>query len=77
MEKLIEILKELKPQIDFDENTKIAKDKIFDSLDMVSLVAQLSDEFDIDITAPYITPENFESVSTIYSMIQKIEQEDD
>lgn len=76
MDKLIEILKNLKPGIDFNENTKLIADKIFDSLGMISLVAELSDEFDIEITAVDIVPENFETVQTVYDMIERLEQED-
>ena len=76
MESLIEILKNLKPDVDFDENTELIKNKIFDSLGMISLVAELSDEFDIEITAEDIVPENFETVQTLYNMIQRLEDED-
>ena len=76
MESLIEILKNLKPDVDFDENTELIKNKIFDSLGMISLVAELSDEFDIDITAEDIVPENFETVQSIYNMIKRLEDED-
>ncbi len=73
MESLIQILKNLKPDVDFDENTELIKNKIFDSLGMISLVAELSDEFDVEITAEEIVPENFES---IYNMIKRLEDED-
>ena len=73
---LIEILKNLKPDVDFDENTELIKNKIFDSLGMISLVAELSDEFDVEITAEEIVPENFETVKSIYNMIKRLEDED-
>lgn len=76
MERLIEILEELKPGVDFNENTKIVEDKIFDSLGMISLVAELSDEFDVEITAVDIVPENFATVSTIWAMIERLQEED-
>ena len=76
MESLIEILKNLKPDVDFDENTELIKNKIFDSLGMISLVAELSDEFDVEITAEEIVPENFETVKSIYNMINRLEDED-
>ncbi|MCD7873324.1 MAG: acyl carrier protein [Clostridiales bacterium] len=76
MERLIEILKNLKPGVDFNENTELIKNKIFDSLGMISLVAELSDEFDVEITARDIVPENFATVKTIYDMILRLEEED-
>lgn len=76
MERLIEILKNLKPDVDFDENTELIKNKVFDSLGMISLVAELSDEFDVEITAEEIVPENFETVGAIYKMLERLEDED-
>ena len=48
---------------------------MLDSITMVTLVLQLSDEFDVDISPVDITPENFKSVQTIYDMIQRLEDE--
>lgn len=76
MEQLINILKSLKPGVEFNENTELIKNNVFDSLGMVSLVAELSDEFDVEITAEEIIPENFETVKSIYDMITRLEEED-
>lgn len=76
MERLIKILKALKPDVDFDENTELIKNKVFDSLGMISLVAELSDEFDVEITAEEIVPENFETVEAIFKMLERLEDED-
>ena len=48
---------------------------VLDSITMVTLVLQLSDEFDVDISPVDITPENFKTVQTIYDMIQRLEDE--
>lgn len=76
MEKLIEILEELKPDVGFTKDTKLVEDKIFDSLGMISLVAELSDEFDIEISPMDIVPENFATVETLYEMIERLADED-
>ena len=76
METIIAIIKEIKPGVAIDENTRLLDDKILDSLAIVSLVAELSDEFDVDITARDILPQNFETVSAIKSMIERLEDED-
>ena len=76
MEELIEVLKSVKPCYDFTEDTELIKNKVFDSLAMIQLVAELSDEFDVEITAEDIVPENFESVKSIYNMIKRLEDED-
>ena len=76
MEKIIDIIKEIKPGVAIDENTKLLDDKILDSLAIVSLVAELSDEFDVDITARDIMPENFATPAAIKAMIERLEDED-
>ena len=74
---IIDIIKEIKPSADITENTRLVDDKVLDSLAMISLVAELSDEFDVDITAQDIVPENFATVKTIAAMIERLEDEDE
>ncbi len=76
MEKIIEIIKAIKPGADVNESTRLVDDKILDSLAMISLVAELSDEFDVEITARDIVPENFETPAEIKKMIERLEDED-
>lgn len=76
METIIEIIKALKPGAVIDENTKLIDDKILDSLAMISLVAELSDEFDVEITARDIVPENFATVKSIHNLIKRLEEEE-
>lgn len=76
METIIEIIKALKPGAVIDENTKLIDDKILDSLAMISLVAELSDEFDVEITARDIVPENFATVKAIHNLIERLEEEE-
>ncbi len=76
MEQIINILEEIKPGVQFSENTELIDSKLLDSLAMISLVAELSDEFDVEITAQEIIPDNFKTVSAIYDMIQRLEDED-
>lgn len=75
MEELLEILKEIKPDVDFENNKNLIDDDILDSFDIVTIVAAIDKEFDIQITAKDILPENFNSVEAIYNLIQKIEEE--
>ncbi len=76
MDELIEILKELKPGIEFTKDTKLFEDKIFDSLGMISLISEISNEFDIEISPVDIVPENFETVETLYNLIERLADED-
>ena len=76
MDRIIEIIKGLKPGVDVDENTRLLDDHIIDSLAMISLVSELDDEFDVEISAKDIVPENFATVSSILSLIERLEDED-
>ena len=76
MDKIIEILKGIKPSAEINENTALIDEKIIDSLAMINLVGTLSDEFDVDISARDITPENFATPAAIAALIERLEDED-
>ena len=72
MEKIIEILEELKPGVDFLKEEHLIDDHILESMMMVQLVAAFNDEFDIEITPRDIVPENFQSVKAINEMVERL-----
>ena len=72
MDELLEILKEVKPGVDFEYDTDLIGHGVLDSITMVTLVMELNDAFDIEITPVDIVPENFKTVQTIYDMIQRL-----
>lgn len=73
MEQLLEILNELKPDVDFSTETGLIDNAILDSFDIVQLISTLKDTFDIDITPADIIPDNFNSADAMWSMIQKLQ----
>ena len=73
---IINIIKKVKPAAAVTESTRLLEEKVLDSLAMIALVAELSDEFDVDITAQHIIPENFETVGAIAALIERLEDED-
>ena len=75
MEKLLEILKKMKPGVDFEKEDDLIGKKIFDSLAIVMLVSELCDAFDVEITPPDIVPENFHSAKAMWEMIERLEDE--
>ena len=77
MDTIIKLLKSIKPTAEINETTELINDCIIDSLSMIMLVNALCNEFDVDITAKDITPENFATPLTIYNLISRIEDEDD
>lgn len=75
MEELISILNEIKPGVDWKNETDLIGSHILDSLKIVQLVGELNDEFDIETTPIDIVPENFKTVKAIYEMIKRLEDE--
>ncbi len=75
MEELFKVLERIKPGVDFRNNTSLIDDEILDSFDIVTLVAELDEEFDVQITAKDILPENFNSAEAMYKLIEKLEEE--
>lgn len=73
MEKLLKILEEIRPDVDFKGNQKLIDDGILDSFDIVSLVGDINDEFDVEITAVHLVSENFNSAEAIWKLIQSLQ----
>lgn len=75
MEKLLELLKRVKPEVDFESNEHLIDNEELDSFDIVSIVAAVEEEFDVQITAKDVVPENFNSAEALYNLIQRLEEE--
>lgn len=76
MDKLLEILKQIRDDIDFESEDALIDDGLLDSFDIVSIVSELTMEYDIDISIDDMSPENFNSAEKIYEMILRIQDED-
>lgn len=72
MEKLIEILEEIKDDVDFETTERLIDDGILSSFDILSIVSELEDAFDVDITPVDIIPENFNSAKALWDMVQRL-----
>ncbi len=77
MEPLMEILKNLHPDVDFETCTTLVDDRIIDSIDIVTIISEINDEYDVVIPAEDIVPENFNSAKALYELIQRLEDEDE
>lgn len=75
MEELMEILRELHPEVDYEQCTTLVDDKILDSFDIVSIIAEIADQFGVTISAEHIIPQNFNSAQALYALIQRLEDE--
>ncbi|MBQ7296287.1 MAG: acyl carrier protein [Clostridia bacterium] len=76
MEKLLEILGQIRSDIDFTKETTLVDDGVLDSFDIVSIVSELTMEYDIDISIDDMTAENFNSAEAMHEMILRIQDED-
>ena len=75
MEELLEILTDLHPDVDYESCTALVDDKILDSFDIIAIVSEIDNVFDVAVPAEEIIPENFNSAEAIYSLIQRLLEE--
>lgn len=74
-EGVLAVLQELHEDIAYEEEKALVDDKILDSFDLVTLVTELGEEFDVEITAKDFVPENFNSVERLVRMVLRLMDE--
>ena len=72
MDKLLEILKGIRPDVDFENETELIDDGILDSFDVVSIISEIDDVFGVQIRINELEPDNFNSAEAIWALIQKL-----
>lgn len=72
MDKLMGILFELNPDIDYAQEDALIDGGILDSFDIVTLVAEIDDIFGVEIPAEALIPEHFNSAKAIFALIQRL-----
>lgn len=75
MDEIYDILDDLGLNVDYMTCTTLVDDAYLESLDIVTLISELSDAFDITIPAREITPENFNSAEAMYDMVKRLQDE--
>jgi acyl carrier protein len=75
MEELLKILKEIHSDVDYEACTTLIDDGILDSFDIISIITEVSSEFDVQIPANEIVPENFNSAEALWKLIERLEDE--
>lgn len=73
MEQLLEILKGIRPDVDFENETALIDDGILDSFDVVSIISELDDAFGVQVRITELDPENFNSVEAIWNLVQELQ----
>lgn len=76
MEKLLEILENIKPGVDYENIDTLIDDHYLDSLSILSLIAEIEEEFDLIVPTVEIIPANFNSVKSMMALINKLIEED-
>lgn len=72
----MDILQEFEPGVDFEHCTDLIDGKILNSLEILSLVAEIEDVFDITIPTVEIVPDNFNSAQAMWNMICRLQEEE-
>lgn len=72
MNEFLKIVQGAKPNIDFEKEKALVDDGIIDSLDIVTIMSELSDACDIMIPPEEITPENFNSIEAMKAMVDRL-----
>ncbi len=74
MEELMEILRELRPDVDFEKEDALIDDGILGSFDVTALINELMDVFDVEISMADLEPENFNSAQAIYDFVMSLKK---
>ncbi|MEF9976717.1 MAG: acyl carrier protein [Oscillospiraceae bacterium] len=75
MDRIIEILEDIKSGVDYNTCTTLIDDAVFDSFDIIGTINALNDEYDIEIPATEIMPDNFNSAAALWKMVQRVREE--
>ena len=76
MEELLEILRDINPDVDYETEDNLIDGKVLDSLSIIQMINDICDTFDIEIGPKWMRNENFNSAQKIWAMIQTIQEEE-
>jgi Phosphopantetheine attachment site. len=76
MDTLIEILEDIQPGVDYETCEDLVDGHHLDSLMILSLIAEIEDEFDVVIPTVEIIPQNFNSAKSLWKLIERLQEED-
>ena len=72
-EQVLEVLKAVRRDVDFEKEMRLIDDDILDSFDIISIVSDLNEKFDVDITADELEPENFNTLDAIVALVESLQ----
>ena len=74
MEELLKLLKNVRADVDFENEKALIDDGILDSFDVVSIISEIDDAFDVQIRVAELDPDNFNSAEAIWNLIQSLKK---
>lgn len=77
LDDVIEVLEDVKEDVDYESCDTLIDDRIYDSFDILQAISALNDEFDVSIPAKDITPDNFNSAQRLADMLNRLVAEDE
>ncbi len=77
MDELMEILEDINPDVDYETETRLIDGKVLNSFSIITLVSNIQEEFDIEISPGDLVPENFNSAAAMWAMISRYLEEDE
>ena len=72
-ERVLQILQEVRHDVDFEKETKLIDDGILDSFDIIAVVSELNENFEIEITADEMEPENFNTLDAVVELVESLQ----
>ena len=75
MQELLELLKEALPNVDWETEEALVDDGVLDSIDIITVISEITDEYDVKISTDEMKAENFNSLKAIYEMIQTLQED--
>ena len=72
-ERVLQILQEVRHAVDFEKETKLIDDGILDSFDIIAVVSELNENFEIEITADELEPENFNTLDAVVELVESLQ----
>lgn len=75
MDRILQILAELRPDVDFTLAQNLIDDGVLDSFDVVSLVSELCDAFEVSISVDDLIPENFNTPEAMLALVERLQNE--
>lgn len=76
MDELLEILNDINPDVDYETEDNLIDGKVYDSFSIITLISNISDEFDIELGPEHLIPENFNSAQAMWEMIQRVQEDE-